>query len=142
WSRPQPSPAATPGARSRGSVAIDRRCGSRPGTPPGSSEPWPRSASRPGDRRRRYHRLVEMPLEVTKGHGTGNDFVLFADPDGRVELSPERVARLADRNFGVGADGIIRAVRSDRLPEGRAALAEDPAAEWFMDYHNADGSPA
>src|SRR5690606_37437548 len=23
-----------------------------------------------------------------------------------------------------------------------AALAEDASAEWFMDYHNADGSPA
>jgi diaminopimelate epimerase len=49
---------------------------------------------------------------------------------------------LADRHFGVGADGVIRAVRSASLPEGAAALAEDPAAEWFMDYHNADGSPA
>ena len=27
------------------------------------------------------------------------------------------------------------------LPEGAAALAEDDGAEWFMDYHNADGQP-
>jgi diaminopimelate epimerase len=33
-------------------------------------------------------------------------------------------------------------VRSANLPEGAAALDEDPAAEWFMDYRNADGSVA
>ncbi len=42
----------------------------------------------------------------------------------------------------MGADGIIRAVRSANLPAGRAALEEDPDAEWFMDYWNADGSVA
>ena len=81
-------------------------------------------------------------LYFTKGHGTGNDFVLFADPDGDVALDGDQLARLADRHFGIGGDGTIRAVRSRNLPEGADALAEDPAAEWFMDYHNADGSPA
>lgn len=79
---------------------------------------------------------------MTKGHGTGNDFVLWSDPDGERALEPAELAELADRRFGVGGDGTIRAVRSASLPEGAAALAEDPAAEWFMDYHNADGSPA
>jgi len=81
-------------------------------------------------------------LHFTKGQGTGNDFVLFADPDGEIELDAEQLAALADRHLGVGGDGVIRAVRSARLDDGALALAEDPAAEWFMDYHNADGSPA
>ncbi len=81
-------------------------------------------------------------LQFTKGHGTGNDFVLFSDPDGEIELSPAQIAAICDRHFGVGADGILRAVRSRSLPEGAAALAEDADAEWFMDYHNADGSVA
>ncbi|HEY9499137.1 MAG TPA: diaminopimelate epimerase [Terrimesophilobacter sp.] len=82
-----------------------------------------------------------MPeLHFTKGHGTGNDFVLFADPDGDIDLTPEQIASICDRHFGVGADGVIRAVRSRSLPDGAAALAEDEAAEWFMDYHNSDGS--
>lgn len=81
-------------------------------------------------------------LSFTKGHGTGNDFVLFADPDGDVDLTPAQVAAICDRHFGVGADGILRAVRSKSIPEGAAVLAEDPAAEWFMDYRNADGSIA
>jgi diaminopimelate epimerase len=85
---------------------------------------------------------VALEIPFTKGHGTGNDFVLFADPDGLVDLETGDLAFLADRHFGVGGDGVIRAVRSANLPEGAAALAEDPAAEWFMDYHNADGSPA
>lgn len=81
-------------------------------------------------------------VQFTKGHGTGNDFVLFADPEGEVDLDADQLAFLSDRHFGVGGDGVIRAVRSSRLPEGAEALAEDPGAEWFMDYHNADGSPA
>ena len=82
-----------------------------------------------------------MPdIHFTKGHGTGNDFVLFADPDGEIELSAAQLAAIADRRFGVGGDGVLRAVRSKNLPEGAAALAEDDGAEWFMDYHNSDGS--
>ncbi len=81
-------------------------------------------------------------LHFTKGQGTGNDFVLYSDPDGRLPLSPAQIAEICDRHFGVGADGVIRAVRSAHLPEGAEALAEDEAAEWFMDYSNADGSPA
>ena len=81
-------------------------------------------------------------LHFTKGHGTGNDFVLFADPEGSTNLTDAQVAAICDRHFGVGADGILRAVLSRNLPEGELALAEDPDAEWFMDYRNADGSIA
>ena len=81
-------------------------------------------------------------VRFTKGQGTGNDFVLFSDPEGTFDLTPDRVRALADRHFGVGGDGVIRAVRSENHPDGTATLAEDEAAEWFMDYHNADGSVA
>ncbi len=81
-----------------------------------------------------------IDLLFTKGHGTGNDFVLFSDPDGLIDLSPSQVRAICDRRFGIGADGIIRAVRSKSLPDGAAALAEDDGAEWFMDYWNADGT--
>ena len=81
-------------------------------------------------------------LKFTKGHGTGNDFVLIRDPDGEIDLTDAEYAFLADRNFGVGSNGVIRAVRSENLPEGRPLLADDPDAEWFMDYRNSDGSTA
>jgi diaminopimelate epimerase len=85
---------------------------------------------------------VTTTLHFTKGQGTGNDFVLFSDPDGELDLTARQIASIADRHFGIGADGVIRAVRSSKLPDGAAALAEDDSAEWFMDYHNADGSPS
>ena len=81
-------------------------------------------------------------LQFTKGQGTGNDFVLFTDADGETDLDGVAIRAVTDRRFGVGADGVIRAVRSSALPAGAAALASDPSAEWFMDYHNADGSLA
>ncbi|NQX12988.1 diaminopimelate epimerase [Microbacteriaceae bacterium VKM Ac-2855] len=85
---------------------------------------------------------MTIDLHFTKGQGTGNDFVLYTDPDGELELTPAQIATVCDRNFGVGADGVIRAVRSRAIAEGAAALEADPDAEWFMDYRNADGSIA
>ncbi|WP_448809637.1 diaminopimelate epimerase [Agromyces bauzanensis] len=83
---------------------------------------------------------MSFDLRFTKGQGTGNDFVLFSDPEGDTELTPTQIAAVCDRRFGVGADGVIRAVRSSNLDAGAAALAEDPKATWFMDYWNADGT--
>ncbi|MBP3044138.1 diaminopimelate epimerase [Arthrobacter jiangjiafuii] len=79
-------------------------------------------------------------LPFAKGHGTGNDFVLVADPAGDHDFSPAAAAAVCDRHRGIGADGLIRAVRSEHLPEGQALLQTNPAAEWFMDYRNSDGS--
>ncbi|MHC2999189.1 diaminopimelate epimerase [Microbacterium sp. HJ5] len=83
-----------------------------------------------------------MPQTVsfTKGHGTGNDFVIVPDPDGALDLSDDQVAVLCDRRFGIGGDGILRVVRADAIDEGAEAAAS--GVEWFMDYRNADGSRA
>lgn len=78
-------------------------------------------------------------MRFTKGHGTGNDFVLLPDPDGELELTPALVAALCDRRRGIGGDGVIRVVRSAKHPEAAGHAGE---AEWFMDYHNSDGSTA
>lgn len=81
-------------------------------------------------------------LQFTKGHGTGNDFVLYLDPDGERPLTQQQISKICDRHFGIGADGVIRVIRSRALPEGAEILKAEPAAEWFMDYYNADGSTA
>ncbi|HEX6337880.1 MAG TPA: diaminopimelate epimerase [Jiangellaceae bacterium] len=80
-------------------------------------------------------------FRFVKGHGTENDFVLLPDPDGSAypALSATTVSRLTNRHAGIGADGVIRIVRSEHVDEAKA-VADD--AEWFMDYRNADGSIA
>lgn len=81
-------------------------------------------------------------IAFTKGHGTQNDFVLIDDSANDLDLGADLVAKLADRRAGLGADGVIRVVRSADIAEGAAVLAENPQALWFMDYRNADGSIA
>ena len=81
-------------------------------------------------------------VKFTKGQGTGNDFVLVLDDSGTLELSAEQVSKICNRNFGIGADGLIRVVPSALIPEGKASLEEEATATWFMDYRNADGSIA
>ncbi|WP_029145729.1 diaminopimelate epimerase [Microbacterium luticocti] len=83
---------------------------------------------------------MSLTLPFTKGHGTGNDFVIVTDPDGALDLSADQVAALCDRRFGIGADGLLRVVRSVAVDDGADAAAG--GAEWFMDYRNADGSVA
>src|ERR1051325_3811085 len=73
-------------------------------------------------------------MRFVKGHGTENDFVIVPDPDGELEITPERVALICDRRAGIGADGLLRVVR--------AKAAGGDGAEWFMDYRNSDGSVA
>jgi diaminopimelate epimerase len=77
-------------------------------------------------------------LRFVKGHGTANDFVVLPDPDDDLDLSPEIVAAICDRRRGVGADGVLRVVRTNVVP----GAADDAEARWFMDYRNADGSIA
>jgi len=76
-----------------------------------------------------------MTMRALKGHGTENDFVVIPDMDGRLDLDAAAVRALCDRRAGVGADGVLRAVR----PEQEAGWA-DSQADFAMDFRNADGS--
>ncbi len=81
--------------------------------------------------------LNEVPF--VKGHGTGNDFVIIPDVDGRLDLTLDQVRWLCDRHRGIGADGVLRVVRTEHVPEFADFAA---VAEYFMDHRNADGSLA
>lgn len=70
--------------------------------------------------------MTSRRIAFTKGHGTGNDFVLLSDPRAELTVTPDAVRAICDRRYGIGGDGLIRVV-----PDGDL---------WFMDYHNADGS--
>lgn len=72
-----------------------------------------------------------MLLEFTKMHGLGNDFIMIGDLTESLDLAPEAVAWFCDRNFGIGADGLIL-VRPASVPD----------ADYFMLYYNADGTTA
>ena len=67
-------------------------------------------------------------MKFAKYQGIGNDFVMFADPDDRLRLTPEIVRALCDRRFGIGADGVIRVAPASG------------GGDFFMDYVNSDGS--
>jgi len=62
------------------------------------------------------------------GHGTHNDFVLLFDPQNEHELTTEQIARICNRQSGIGSDGFIRITKKSN--------------HWFMDYRNQDGSLA
>jgi diaminopimelate epimerase len=87
-----------------------------------------------------------VSIAFTKGHGTENDFVLLDDPDGELELSADLIRRISDRRAGLGADGVIRVVRTSAgYPGYRGHDAQGGGGavpEWFMDYWNGDGSTA
>ena len=49
----------------------------------------------------------EMRINFTKMHGLGNDFVLLDARRTPLHLTPDRLALLADRRYGVGCDQIL-----------------------------------
>jgi diaminopimelate epimerase len=69
-----------------------------------------------------------MRLSFWKYQGTGNDFILFDDREGGIALSRGQIARLCDRHFGIGADGLML------LQAPRQA-----GSDFHMVYFNADG---
>ena len=72
-----------------------------------------------------------MELEFLKMNGAGNDFVLVDNRDGGVKLSREQIARVCDRQRGVGADGLMLLVPCDSRK-----------ADWAWQFYNSDGSDA
>ena len=77
-------------------------------------------------------------IEFAKYEGLGNDFILIDDRDKSApSLTPEQSERLCDRNFGIGGDGVIFALKPD-------AIADSPQVEGGYDFtmriYNSDGS--
>ena len=48
-----------------------------------------------------------VKLRFAKMHGVGNDFVVFDGISQRVDLTPQRIRRIADRHFGIGCDQVL-----------------------------------
>jgi diaminopimelate epimerase len=68
-------------------------------------------------------------INFYKYHGAGNDFIMINNLDKSISLTREDISLYCDRNFGIGADGII-------------LLEPSTKADCFMNYYNSDGSIA
>ncbi len=67
-----------------------------------------------------------MLIPFVKYQGTGNDFVMIDNREHCFPLSQQQIARICNRQFGVGADGLI--------------LVEMEADRPKMIYFNSDGA--
>lgn len=62
-----------------------------------------------------------------KYQGAGNDFLIADNRDGSIHLTPQEVACLCDRRYGIGADGLM-------------LLETAQGYDFRMVYYNSDGS--
>ena len=67
-----------------------------------------------------------MLIPFVKFQGTGNDFVMIDNRELGLKLSQQQIARICNRQFGIGADGLI--------------LIELEADQPKMVYFNSDGA--
>jgi len=66
-------------------------------------------------------------IHFSKLNGQGNDFILIDATENPVNLSKNQIIEMCDRNFGIGADGLILAKKSKNY-------------DLKMDFYNKDGS--
>jgi diaminopimelate epimerase len=67
-----------------------------------------------------------MDVTFTKYEGSGNDFIMIDNRNLRFPADEQLIARLCNRRFGIGADGLILLEPCDK-------------ADFYMRYHNSDG---
>jgi len=68
-------------------------------------------------------------MRFWKYHGIGNDFIVIDNRSGDADAGEKFVKRICDRNFGIGADGVLYIMNADNADIG-------------MKVMNADGSEA
>ncbi len=69
----------------------------------------------------------DRKISFLKMHGLGNDFVIIDARHKRINLTPDLIKKLGDRNFGVGFDqlGIIQ---------------DSDVSDAHLNFFNSDGS--
>ena len=68
-------------------------------------------------------------MKFAKMQGTGNDYIYVNCFDESIDNPPAAAKFLSDRHFGIGSDGLVLILPSDR-------------ADFRMDIYNSDGSRA
>ena len=66
-------------------------------------------------------------MKLYKYQGAGNDFLIADNRDGAIALTAQQVAKLCDRRYGIGADGLM-------------LLESSKDYDFRMVYYNSDGS--
>lgn len=66
-------------------------------------------------------------MKLYKYQGAGNDFLIADNRDGAIVLTAQQVAKLCDRRYGIGADGLM-------------LLESSEGYDFRMVYYNSDGS--
>ena len=66
-------------------------------------------------------------MDLYKYQGAGNDFLIADNRDGAIALTAQQVAKLCDRRYGIGADGLM-------------LLESSEDYDFRMVYYNSDGS--
>ncbi|TVU49705.1 hypothetical protein EJB05_01031, partial [Eragrostis curvula] len=97
---------AVPTSLSRRSLRLPARCSHAPRRAVASmAVSAPRSGAKASFLERRES---ERALHFVKYQGLGNDFIMVDNRDSSVpKVTPEEAVKLCDRNFGIGADGVI-----------------------------------
>lgn len=83
-----------------------------------------------------------MRIVVEKYHGLGNDYLVYDPNKNKMALKPSNVQLLCNRNFGVGADGILEGpvMEEDRIsmvvwnPDGSIAKNSGNGVRIFAKY--------
>ena len=70
-----------------------------------------------------------MQIQFSKYHGAGNDFILLDNRNQEYTLDQELIAKLCERRYGIGADGLMILENSDSY-------------DFNMRYFNSDGNEA
>ena len=71
-----------------------------------------------------------MPIQFSKYHGLGNDYIVLDPADIPISMTPESIQRICHRNFGVGSDGIL------------LGPSDGKACDFAVQIFNPDGSEA
>lgn len=66
-------------------------------------------------------------MDLYKYQGAGNDFLIADNRDGAIALTAQQIAKLCDRRYGIGADGLM-------------LLESSEDYDFRMVYYNSDGS--
>ncbi|MDO5564962.1 MAG: diaminopimelate epimerase [Eubacteriales bacterium] len=86
--------------------------------------------------------IIKMNNSWFKGHGLGNDYIVFDSAASDINFDKQNIIKICDRHFGIGSDGILLKVKSKKAdfglkifnPDGSEAEKSGNGLRIFADY--------